>query len=1001
MNEPSFNRAVRRVHVGRIPIDCITRACALEAVEGLVAAKRGGTIFTPNVDHVVLAEDDAELREAYEAAALSLVDGMPVLWASRILGSRLPEKISGSDFVPELLDLAARRAWRVYLLGGAEGSATRAADALRERNVNVVGLASPRIENGATHAYEAVANAVAATSPDLVLVGLGAPKQEYFAHAVAKRLAPAVLLGVGATIDFMAGSVPRAPSWVSNAGLEWAYRLAREPRRLWRRYLLRDPAFAFVVWKQLRDVRGVGLEKIATNIAARAAAPFALRHCDRVGARARTRGGNPIVENFGTISIGDDFQVSSAFVPSRLHCGVGATLEIGDGVNVNFGSEISAKEKIAIGSRVSFGPHVVVSDHDEHGAKEIVLGDDVWLAARVHVKKGVTIGDGTVVTAGSVVETSLPSFAIAGGAPARVLRSLAPTAATPVAPVTPTPRHVESRGVIVADFTATDLARTIERGDALGPSVAAEVAPFDQVTRTLLELASAQEAARDFAFVWTRPERVSPAFARLLRGGPADDSILADVDDFAERLLAVRGARYAFVATWTMASHARGLGVMDFRAGGVARALAAMNLRLAERLERSPTTFVLDASRWMLGDAPYSSRLWYMGKVGFSREVFEHASRDLHAALRAVRGEARKLLVLDLDDTVWGGVVGDVGWQNLRLGGHDAEGEALVDFQHAVLALSRRGVALAVVSKNEESVALEAMRSHPEMILRAEHLAAWRIDWRDKAHNVAEVARELNLGLQSVVFIDDNPLERARVREALPEVLVPEWPEEKTRYVEALESLRCFDVATLSREDAERNKMYARDRERREQRAKVASLDDWLDALGTIVRFSPLDETNLARTTQLLNKTNQMNLRTRRMSERELLAWARAQNHEVWTAHVSDKHDDAGLTGILGLEIAPEGRATLVDYVLSCRVMGRRVEEALLSFAIERARSRGARDLAAPFMETPKNMPCRRFFESQNAFVRERDVFVWRSDAAVARPRGVEILVDEMREGAA
>jgi exopolysaccharide biosynthesis WecB/TagA/CpsF family protein len=984
-----------RVRIGKIPIDRVTKEHALAAVERLVASGAGGTIFTPNVDHVVLAERDADLARAYEDAALSLVDGMPVLWASRLLGARLPEKISGSDFVPELLDLAARRAWRVYLLGGADGSAERAAESLRARDVNIVGVASPRIElhdgDAATAAYAPIVSAIADASAHLVLVGLGAPKQERFAHAVAKRLAPAVLLGVGATIDFIAGAVPRAPPWMSRSGLEWLYRLAREPRRLWRRYLIRDPKFAAVVWKQVAFAET--LEKVGANVAAYASAPARLRDCDRVGARARTRRA-PVVENLGTIEIGDDFQVNNAFVPSVFQCGAGGAMRIGDGVNVNFGARISATHDVTIGSRVSLGPHVVIADHDGDGdgaPASVTIGDGVWLAARVRVEKGVTIGEGTVVTAGSVVESSLPPRVVAGGSPARVLRTFdgsdeaRPTART----ASPERAMATVQGIVVADFTATDLAEAIARDD--DPVIAAEVAPFDQVVQTLDAL-SRENAARDFAFVWTRPERVSPAFARLLRGERVDGDVLEDVDAFADRLLAVRGARFVFVPTWTLPPHVRGLGVLDLRPGGIARALAAMNLRLAERLERSPTTFVLDAARWMVGDAPFSARLWYMGKIGFSRAVLEAASRDLHAALRAVRGEARKLLVLDLDDTLWGGIVGDVGWQHLRLGGHDPIGEALVDFQRAVLALSRRGVALAIASKNEESIALDAIRSHPEMVLALEHFAAWRIDWCDKAQNVAAIARELNLGLQSIVFVDDNPHERARVREALPEVLVPDWPSDPTRYVEALESLRCFDVASLSEEDAARSRMYARERERRSERSNVASLDEWLDALGTIVRIAPLDASTLPRTAQLLNKTNQMNLRTRRMSERELVEWSRVEGHEVWTAHVSDKHDDAGLTGIVGIDFDGDV-ATLADFVLSCRVMGRRVEETLLWFAIGRGRARGAGELRAPFVATAKNAPCLALFTSQSAFAREGDVFVWNAARDFERPRGVEIVV--------
>ncbi len=247
-----------RVRIGRLPIDRLTFEGALDAVERMVTEKRGGTVFTPNVDHIVMAEHDPVFREAYERASLSLVDGKPVLWAARALGPGLPEKISGSDFVPALLDRAKDRDWRIYLLGGAPGSAERASAALEERHIRVAGVSAPKITVSAKlDDHREIAESIARAKADLVLVGLGAPKQELFAAAVCDVVRPAVLVGCGATIDFLAGVVPRAPKWISEAGLEWLYRLAKEPRRLWRRYLLRDPEFALVVLRQMRG----GLKK--------------------------------------------------------------------------------------------------------------------------------------------------------------------------------------------------------------------------------------------------------------------------------------------------------------------------------------------------------------------------------------------------------------------------------------------------------------------------------------------------------------------------------------------------------------------------------------------------------------------------------------------------------------------------------------------------------------------------------------------------------------------
>lgn len=247
-----------RFHIGSLDIDDLTQAEALDAIAALVDAGRGGTVLTPNVDHVVLCEHDARLREAYASASLSLVDGMPVLWAARLLGSPLREKISGSDLILPLMKLAARRKDRVYLLGGAPGVAEAAARRLQEAvpGLTLAGTCAPAVDvDREAPVEEEVLARVHAAHPDLVLVALGCPKQEIFMHRVAPALRPAVLLGIGAGLDFWAGTAQRAPSWVSAAGLEWLHRLTREPRRLWRRYLVRDPEFVVILLRELLERR--------------------------------------------------------------------------------------------------------------------------------------------------------------------------------------------------------------------------------------------------------------------------------------------------------------------------------------------------------------------------------------------------------------------------------------------------------------------------------------------------------------------------------------------------------------------------------------------------------------------------------------------------------------------------------------------------------------------------------------------------------------------------
>jgi len=735
-----------------------------------------------------------------------------------------------------------------------------------------------------------------------------------------------------------------------------------------------------------------------------ATAPFFLRKCDRVGRRPRTLCA-PRIVNEGHIEIGDDVVLLSRWCPVEIVTSPHGRIEIGNDVHINYATLISAQHKVRLGNRVQIGQYVIISDTEAPAgsqvgpgeARPIEIGDDVWLAGRVTVLPGVKIGTGAVVTAGSLVCSDLPPRVVAGGVPARVLRQLegAEAPASPTArkelPTLPATNPLPvAHGTLVADFTIDAMARFLADGSD-NFSLLAEVAPFGQVTQSLL--AGPSPGASDFAVVWTRPETAVTAFARVLGSERvSEDELLEGVDTFAGLVLQGAGAwRQVLVPSWTLPPDRRGLGVIDARLGAT-RALSRMNLRLMERLHGVGNVFVLDAQRWVAagGRSAQNPRAWFIGKVAFGDAVLGEAARDVKAAVRAVLGGARKLVILDLDDTLWGGVVGDVGWPALRLGGHDPVGEALVDFQQRLKALTRRGVLLAIVSKNEEATALEAIRSHPGMVLRQDDFVAWRIDWQDKAHNIADLVAELNLGLQSAVFIDDNPVERGRVREALPEVFVPEWPADKLLYPSALEALRCFDQPSMTTEDAQRTQLYASERRREKNRVELASLDAWLERLDTRVRAEPLAASNLPRVAQLLNKTNQMNLSTRRLTEDELLAWARESGHSLWALSVADRFGDVGLTGIISLDRDGEvGR--IVDYVLSCRVMGRKVEETMVHMAVEASRAAGLRYVEARLIETKKNNPCRLFWKATGFSSPTSNVFRWETSRPYLLPACIHL----------
>ena len=748
-----------------------------------------------------------------------------------------------------------------------------------------------------------------------------------------------------------------------------------------------------------------------------AQAQIALRACTAVGPGARVSG-HLRVENGGEIRIGGGFSAIATHLPIELLSAPGGSIVLGDDVWLNFGIVISAAKSVRIGSHVMIGQHCIISDtsfpggaqRGESDALPIEIGDDAWIAGRVTIAPGVKIGAGAVVTAGSVVTTDIPARAIAGGIPARVLRWIDPSkdgeanAATvnghvngAAAAPAPEPTRVaapEHRGTLISDFTVDELVDELAAPGS-APALGAEVAPYGQVTQFLMQPPA--EDAADFAVVWTRPEISVPSFARVVAYEDVDPAQLAqEVAQFAALILrAAAGYKAVFVPTWVQPAWLRGRGMADGRPSGVTRTLTSLNLQLMEALEGASNVFVLDAQRWLhgAGRAGHNPRGWYLGKVALPRGVMREAAADIRAAFVGLRGAAKKLLVLDLDDTLWGGIVGDAGWENLRLGGPDPQGESFADFQRAIKNLKRRGIVLALVSKNEESVALEAIRNHPEMVLKEDDFVGWRINWTDKARNISELATELNLGLQSVVFIDDNPVERARVREALPEVFVPEWPEDKLLYASAFGQLRCFDAPAVSKEDLERTRMYAEERKRDNLQKEVGSIEEWLKSLEIKVRAERLAPANLARATQLLNKTNQLNLSTRRLNEAELTAWAAAPNHWLWVVSVSDRFGDAGLTGIVSIEVdGPTAR--IVDYVLSCRVMGRKVEETLLHIAVTAAFSAGATLVEAHYLKTAKNKPCLTVFKSSGFASSDDDVFRWNNSSDYLLPDVIQLSWD-------
>jgi FkbH-like protein len=348
--------------------------------------------------------------------------------------------------------------------------------------------------------------------------------------------------------------------------------------------------------------------------------------------------------------------------------------------------------------------------------------------------------------------------------------------------------------------------------------------------------------------------------------------------------------------------------------------------------------------------------LWHRAK----QEVHPSAAPgygDLVARLLAAAlGRSSKALVLDLDNTLWGGVIGDDGLAGIKLGQGSAAGEAYLAFQHYARDLGRRGVILAVCSKNDEANALEPFTSHPEMVLKREDIACFVANWTDKAANIREIAAMLNIGLDSLVFADDNPAERAIVRRELPMVAVPELPEDPTLWPSTLAAAGYFESLRLTKEDLERSGQYQANLRRSSMMASATDLEGYLRSLEMRAIWSRFDRVGQARTVQLINKTNQFNLTTRRVTDEEVAALIEDERALTLQIRLTDTFGDNGIIAIVIGNFEPGTRDIRIDtWLMSCRVLGRRMEEETLNLVARQARALGARRLIGVYRPTAKN----------------------------------------------
>jgi len=365
----------------------------------------------------------------------------------------------------------------------------------------------------------------------------------------------------------------------------------------------------------------------------------------------------------------------------------------------------------------------------------------------------------------------------------------------------------------------------------------------------------------------------------------------------------------------------------------------------------------------------HDARKWQMARLPIAADHLLHMAREWIRFLVPLTGRTAKCLVVDLDNTLWGGIIGEDGMAGIKVSA-EYPGAAFQALHRALLDLSRKGILLAISSKNNLDDAMEALEKHPGMLVRAKDFAAMRINWGDKTQNLREIADELNIGIDSLAFLDDNPFEREQVRAALPEITVIDISSNPLEYAAAVRDCPVFERLTLSAEDQQRTAMYAEQRQRSGAEQSFQTKEDFFRYLEQEADLEPVTDLTLARVAQLTQKTNQFNVTTRRYSEAQIAEMSKQRSWNIFSIKVRDRFGDHGLVGVAITR--DEGEQCEIDtFLLSCRVIGRTVETALLAHIAKSATDRGCRRLVGWFLPTKKNAPARDFYR-QHGFAEQQ-----------------------------
>ena len=484
--------------------------------------------------------------------------------------------------------------------------------------------------------------------------------------------------------------------------------------------------------------------------------------------------------------------------------------------------------------------------------------------------------------------------------------------------------------------------------------------PYGQLDQAAIEQSSALRRFQPHVSVFC--DRLEDLLGQPRIEGESAEGVEALVEQYAANVRAFHEANggwtivHRFAALYRSFEEDGGLGLVSLT--------ERMNTLLERRLSGLTQVVWLDvaAEAALENVAALDFRLWHLGRFPFSERFSHRLARRWAGLILATLGKSARVAVIDLDNTIWGGVIGEDGLSGVQLSG-DFPGNAFVAMQRVLKALTKRGIALAVCSKNDEDVALEAIDSLPGMQFRSSDIVAHRINWRPKWENIQEIADELNVGVESMLYVDDNPVEREAVRRSLPGIRIVDLPSDPAGFAETLLASPWLEAVSVTAEDRKRVASYRARRQVEQLRSKAGNLQDFFLSLNMKLRFKALDDGNVARAVQLCAKTNQFNTTTRRYSQGELFQVIR-DGGDVIVIGLEDRFSELENIGLIVLRRSTERptEGVVDDYLLSCRVLGRGIETAVLGWALRRGAARGWDTLRGVIIETDRNTPVRAVF---------------------------------------